>query len=153
MFALPYLPLGLPTFSVIQPYFPICTYADEVCAVGAERHPIYKVAVLSSEACVEFKGSTVVEYNACIIAPRRRTQRSLLPYGNTVDLRAVTGDLAHGVAAIGRETVPEAFFAITDRYDPLRVPIPSQVVDAAANDMVLALCGAFSHAVPNSYGP
>lgn len=93
----------------------------------------------------------MVEYNTRIIAPSRRAQRPLLPYGNTVDLGAMAGDFADGVTTISRNTVSEAFFATANCYDSLRVSIPSQVIDAAANDMVITLCTTFSDAIPNSY--
>jgi len=48
--------------------------------------------------------------------------------------------------------VAETLFTVTDSDDTLRVAIPSDVVDAASNDVVFSLGGALALAVPYTYG-
>lgn len=72
----------------------------------------------------------------------------MLANGDTVDLRRVARDLAHAVAAVCGDAVAEALLAVTYGNDALRVAVPGQVVDAAGDDGVFALCCTLAGAVP-----
>lgn len=100
------------------------------------------------QAGVEFKRSPVVKHQAGIVTPRGRPKQPLLPDRHAIDQRAMAGDLAHGIARVGRDAVPELLFAFSHRDDPRRITVPCQVVDPAPDHMVFPFRRAFSHAVP-----
>lgn len=61
-------------------------------------------------------------------------------------------DLAYTVTAVGGDAVAEALAAIADSDDALRVAVPGNVVDAAGNDVVLALGVDGLNGVPDTNG-
>lgn len=61
-------------------------------------------------------------------------------------------DLADAVAAVGGDAVAEALAAVADGDDALRVAVPGDVVDAARDDVVLALCVDGLDGIPDADG-
>ena len=59
-------------------------------------------------------------------------------------------DLPHRVPTISRDTVSEFLLAVADGYDALAVSVPGEIIDAAADDWVLALGSASANAVPDA---
>ena len=151
MFSLPNLRLGLPCLAIIQPYFLIGAYADQRPPVRTESHPI-DIPLMFPQTRVEFKWHPMIKYQTSIITPRRRPQRSLLPYTHAIDLTAMPTDLTHGIATIGRDAVSELLLSVANGYDSLAVSVPSEIVDAAADDWVFALGGTFADTVPDADG-
>lgn len=92
----------------------------------------------SPQAGVELERGTVVEDEARVVGSRGSAQRSLLSDGDAVDLGAVAGDFTDTVAAVGRDAMAKALFAVAHGDDPLRVSVPGNVVDAAGDDVVFA---------------
>ncbi len=78
----------------------------------------------------------MVEYYAGIVGACCCADRSLLANGDAIDLGGVTSNLAYGIAAIGRDAMSKALFAITDRNNALRVAVPGNVVDATGNNVI-----------------
>ena len=132
------------SFAVVKPDFSVSTDADQGGAVGAEGDAVDEAVVLGAERGVEFEGGAVVEDEGGIVAagcrssvagmsvscPRtssgfRYVQWSLLPYGNTVDLRAMPRYLSHGIPTIGRYAMPKSLLTVSHSNNPLTVPIPS----------------------------
>lgn len=135
-------------FTVIQPDFAISTNTEQGGTIWAECYVIDESdlgvrsspcqgvfrsmraklpCMLSPETCVEFKWSTMVKHQTCIIAASGGSQRSLLPYGDTVDLRTMTGDLADRVPRVGSDASTKAFFAIPNSNDTLRITILAMI--------------------------
>ena len=151
MFTLPNLGLRFPCLAIVQPYLLIGAYADQRPPVRTERHPI-NIPLMFPQTRIEFERRTMIKYQTSIITPRRRPQRSLLPYTHAVDLTAMPTDLTHRIATISRNAVSELLLSVANGYDSLAVSIPSQIVDAAADDWVLALGGTFPDTVPDANG-
>lgn len=61
-------------------------------------------------------------------------------------------DFAHRIPTISRDAVAELLLAVADGYDALAVTVPGEIVDAAADDGILALGRAFANAVPDANG-
>lgn len=104
------------------------------------------------QARIELERYTVVEDRARIIPRSGRPQRSLLPYAYAIDLRSVAAYCPHAVARVGGYAMAEFLFAVAHGDDALAVAVPGQVVDFAAYDGKLALCGAGTGAVPDADG-
>lgn len=136
MFTLSNLVLCFTRLAIIKPDTSITSNTDEGGAIGTESGAVDELFVLASQTGVEFEWGSVVEDHACVIGTSSCTQRTLLSDGDTVDLRAVAGDLTNTVAAVCSDAVSEALFAITDGNDALRVTVPGNVVDTAGDNVV-----------------
>lgn len=145
------LRLGLARLAVIQPDALVGADAREDGAVRGEGGTKDEAVVLAAQAGVELEGGAVVEDQAGVVGARGGAQRALLADGDAVDLRRVARDLSHAVAAVGGDAVAKALFAIADGDDALRVAVPGNVVDAAGDDVVLALGRALAGAVPHAH--
>jgi hypothetical protein len=75
----------------------------------------------------------------------------LLPDGNAIDLARMADDLAHAIPTIPSYAVSHALLSFAHSNDPLRVSIPSEIVDAAGDDVVFALGCAFANTVPDTH--
>lgn len=75
----------------------------------------------------------------------------MLPDRNGVDALTVAGYFSHGITAVGGDTMSESLFPIPYGDNPLRVPIPGQVIDPAVDDRVFTLSYALSDTVPHSH--
>ena len=75
--------------------------------------------MLAPQTRIELERSAMVESQARIIRCGRSPQRALLPNRDAVDLGGLAADLANGIAAVGRDAVAEALFAVADCDDPL----------------------------------
>ena len=82
-----------------------------------------------------------------------RSQRSLLPYGDGVNLRAVPRNFPNGIPTIRRYAMAKALLPITDSDDPLTIAIPRQVIYSSRYNAVFALRGPLSFAIPHTNGP
>jgi len=78
----------------------------------------------------------MVEGQTRVVRSSGCSERSLLPDGNTVDLRALAGDLADTVTTICSDTVAEALLAVTYSNDALTVAIPCNIVDPTSDDLI-----------------
>jgi hypothetical protein len=146
------LALGLARAAVVQPDALVGADAGEDGAVGGEGGAVDEARVLAAQAGVELEGRAVVEDDTCVVGARGGAQRALLADRDGVDLRGVARDLAHAVAAVGGDAVAEALLAVADGDDALRVAVPGNVVDAAGDDVVVALGRALARAVPHLDG-
>lgn len=80
----------------------------------------------------------MIEHQTRIVTSSCCTQRSLLTYGDTIDLRAVTRDFTNGITAVGCDAVAETLFAVANRDYTLGVAIPGYIVDTTSDDMVFS---------------
>lgn len=142
------LPFLLSRLSIVKPNLPIRPNADQDPAVRTERDPIDK-AIMFPQARVELERRAVVEPHAGIVAPCRGPKGPLLPHRHAVDLRAVAGDFAHGIARIRRDAVAEFFSPVPHGDDASGVAIPCQVVDAAPDELIFSFSGPFSDTIPH----
>lgn len=76
----------LSSFAVIEPYFPVRSNTHQCIAVWTELSAVYIIVVLFLQLRVELEGRAMVEDHTRIIAASSRSKRSLLSYGDRVDL-------------------------------------------------------------------
>ena len=150
--ALPNLPLRLSSLPVIEPDSSILAHTHEVVPIRTECGRIHEFLVLVAQASVIFEGRAVQEDEGCVVGSGGGAERALLPDGHAVDLGGMPGDLADGISAVRGDAVTETLLTVSYRNDTLRVAVPGDVVDAACNDVVFALCRAFAFTVPDSDG-
>lgn len=100
----------------------------------------------------ELERGAVQEAHAPVVADGGSAQGPLLAQGNGIDDLAVARDLADAVARVGGDAGAEALTAVADGNEALRVAIPGDVVDAAADDVVLALGVDGLEGVPDAHG-
>ena len=86
-----------------------------------------------------------------IITSSSRSKRSLLPYANAIDLRAVSANFSNRIPTVGGNTMSELLLTVSDSYNTLAVSIPGKIVDTATYDRVFALCSTFADTVPDAY--
>lgn len=80
----------------------------------------------------------MIEDEVGVVAAGCRSEWALLADRDAVDLGAVAGDFADGVAAVRGDAVAETLLAFSDRDDALRVSVPGNVVDSSRDDLVFA---------------
>lgn len=79
------------------------------------------------------------------------SQRSLLPYRHTVDLRAMSGNLSNSIPAICSDAMAEPLLSIANSDDPLAIAIPSKVIYPPRDNGELPFRSSFALAIPNPY--
>lgn len=63
----------------------------------------------------------------------------------------MTGDLPDSVSTIPSDAMSKSLLTVTNGNDALRIAVPGQVVDSAADNVVFALRDSFANTVPYSY--
>ena len=86
-----------------------------------------------------------------IITASSRPDRSLLPYANAVDLRAVSTDFSNRIPTVGGNAVSKLLLAVSDGYYALAISIPGYIINTATYDRVFAFCSTLADTVPDAY--
>ncbi|KAJ5355375.1 uncharacterized protein N7496_012587 [Penicillium cataractarum] len=145
------LALGLTSLTIVEPDLAVCTHTDQVRTIRAKAHAVDIVGVLVTNAGVELEGCAVVEDQLLIVTRGRSAERPLLPDRDRVDLLRVAVNFTDGVSTVPGNAVSVALLSVTDSNDALRVTVPSQVIDPAVDNAVVALGNTLSNTVPHSH--
>lgn len=152
MHALPDVPGGLARLAIIELNSAIGTDRDQQVSIGAKGRAVDKALVQVVRLASKLERRAMQKAHAAIVADGRGAQRPLLTHAHGIDDLAVAADLADAVARVGRDAGAEALAAVADGNDALRVAVPGDVVDAAADDVVLALGVDSLEGVPDAHG-
>lgn len=108
--------------------------------------------MLAPDRSIELEGRTMVEDEARVVSGCRRSQRALLSNGNGIDGPCMTVYFANSISAIPGKEVTVSLSSVSYGDDALRIAVPCNVIDSTVDNLVAALCKAFSYAVPDLDG-